>query len=74
METIQVHKYIVWGEQRQINCIALWLYGKKNISNMLFKDFSIIFLFFQKIHGKTANCVFFLGGKPVSQKFQTTQA
>ena len=32
---------------------------KKNISNMLLKEFLIIFLFFQKIHGKIEKLHFF---------------
>ena len=55
-------------------CIALCLYGEKNISNMLFKDFLIIFLFFKKIPGKTVNLVVFFGDKPASQKLKTAQA
>ena len=39
--------------------IALWLYDEKNISNMLFKDFLITFLFFKKNHCKTENRFFF---------------
>ena len=57
-----------------MTCIALWLYGKKNISNMLFEDFSIIFLSFKTIHFKTENRRFFPSGRPASQKCKTAQA
>ena len=52
-------------------CIALWLYGEENISNILFKDFFVITSKQITVKPKTA---FFPGIKPAGEKFKTAQA